>query len=153
MRARHAVSWCALSLALVLGAPATSGASPTGPRAPVIAESFTHLPCTHKTQLGLDGCAERVLLHRDALLNAQVKLLFGLLSTQQAQKRFVAVEDEWLRYRTADCTNVEAIFQGGSIGPMEYADCEANDDALRSDDLHDYFLLLEEGTANPPRWP
>jgi uncharacterized protein YecT (DUF1311 family) len=131
-----------------------SGASGSDPlKAPVITETFTHLPCNHGTTVGLEGCAEGRLLSTDRQLNEQVKLLFDLLPNTQRKRSFVAVEDEWFAYRKTDCATVAAIFHGGTIAPVEYAQCEVRDDRSRSADLHSFFSLLEEGNSNSPRWP
>ncbi len=128
-----------------------SGAAALKP--PLITETFTLLPCNHRTTVGLESCAEGQLLSTDRQLNEQVKLLFDLLPNAQRKRSFVAVEDEWFAYRKADCATVAAIFHGGTIAPVEYAQCEERDDRSRSADLHSFFSLLEEGNSSGPRWP
>lgn len=141
---------CGMTLAGA-GFAATSSAAVLTP--PEITEPFTPLPCHHGTTLGLEGCAEGQLLSADRRINEQVKLLFSVIATTQQKRSFVAVEQEWLTYRKADCSTVSAVFQGGTIAPVEYALCEVRDDEARSTDLHSYFGLLEEGRGNVPRWP
>ncbi len=131
-----------------------SGASGPGTlRPPVISETFTHLPCNQNTTVGLEGCVEGRLLSTDRRLNEQVKLLFDLLPSAQRKRSFAAAEDEWFAYRKADCATFAAIFQGGTIAPVEYTQCEVHDDESRSTDLRSLFTLLEEGTSDPPAWP
>jgi uncharacterized protein YecT (DUF1311 family) len=122
-------------------------------RPPVIKEPFTPLPCHHGTTIGLEGCAEGQLLSADRRIDEQVKLLFKEISIARRRQNFVAVENEWLAYRKADCSAMSAVFQGGTIAPLEYALCEVRDDESRSADLHTYFNLLEEGRSNAPEWP
>jgi uncharacterized protein YecT (DUF1311 family) len=157
MRGRLAVNFvgCALLVSGVLFVPDhPSGASgPTALKPPVIIETFTRLPCNRGTTIGLEGCAEGRLLSADRRLNEQVKLLFDLLPTAQRRRSFVAVQDEWFAYRTADCATFAAIFQGGTIAPVEYTSCEVQDDVSRGTDLHLFFTLLEEGASSQPAWP
>jgi uncharacterized protein YecT (DUF1311 family) len=141
---------CGLTLAGA-GFAAASSAAALSP--PVITEPFTPLPCHHGTTLGLEGCAEGQLLSADRRINEQVKLLFNVIATTQQKRSFVTVEKEWLTYRKADCSTVSAVFQGGTIAPVEYALCEVRDDEARSADLHSYFGLLEEGRGDVPTWP
>jgi uncharacterized protein YecT (DUF1311 family) len=120
---------------------------------PVITEPFTPLPCHHTTTLGLEGCAEGQLSTADRAINEQVRLLVQVIPTTRQRASFVDVETEWMKYRTADCSTVSAVFEGGTIAPIEYALCEVRDDVARSADLRAYFSLLEEGHRNAPRWP
>ncbi|MGA7835732.1 MAG: lysozyme inhibitor LprI family protein [Acidimicrobiales bacterium] len=129
-----------------------SGALGTSPKAPVIREPFTPLPCRHDTTIGLEGCAEGQLLAADRRLNDQVQVVLVAIATMHQRRQFVTVEAQWLTYRTSDCTNVAATFEGGTIQPVEYALCELRDDEARSSDLHSFFSLLEEGRSGPA-WP
>jgi uncharacterized protein YecT (DUF1311 family) len=138
---------------VLAGAGASDAASAATLTPPVITEPFTPLPCHRGTTLGLQGCAEGQLLSADRRINEQVKLLVEVIATAHQKRSFVAVEKEWLRYRTADCSTVSALFQGGTIAPVEYALCEVRDDEARSTDLHSYFGLLEEGRSGVPTWP
>jgi uncharacterized protein YecT (DUF1311 family) len=132
---------------------AASGASASTLKPPVITEPFTPLPCHHRTTIGLEGCTEGQLLSGDRRINEEVRLLFGAMPTVSQRRAFVAVENEWLAYREADCSTVSAIFQGGTIAPVEFALCEVREDNARSADLHSYFGLLEEGVSDVPKWP
>jgi uncharacterized protein YecT (DUF1311 family) len=119
----------------------------------VITEPVTPLPCHHGTTLGLEGCAEGQLLSTDRRVNKEVKLLFTVIPTAHQKQSFVQVEREWLAFRKADCSTMSAIFEGGTIAPLEYALCEVRDDEARSSDLYSYFGLLEEGRSDLPAWP
>lgn len=149
-RGARVIFACGVVLVAVGISHASSAAALTPP---VISEPFTPLPCQRSTTLGLEGCAEGQLLSADRRINEQVKLLFRLIPTSSQKASFVAVEGQWLAYRKADCSTVSAIFQGGTIAPVEYALCEVRDDEARSTDLHSYFELLEEGRGDAPRWP
>jgi uncharacterized protein YecT (DUF1311 family) len=138
---------------LFVGAGISDASSATTPTPPVITEPFTPLPCHHGTTLGLEGCAEGQLLTADRRINDEVKLLLNVIPTSHQQRSFVAVEREWMAYRKADCSTMSAVFEGGTIAPLEYALCEVRDDEARSTDLHSYFGLLEEGRGDLPKWP
>lgn len=143
-----------LASALLFVGGAVSDASGAATlKLPVITEPFTPLPCHRATTIGLEGCAEGQLLSADRRINEQVKLLFTVISTAEQKRSFVAVENEWLTYRKADCSTMSAVFQGGTIAPLEYALCEVRDDEARSADLHAYYGLLEEGSQDAPKWP
>jgi uncharacterized protein YecT (DUF1311 family) len=154
-RRRPPSRWsAAICVGAVLIGASISAVSSAGTLAPpVITEPYTPLPCHRNTTLGLEGCTEGQLTTADRGINEQVKVLFDAISAARQRRTFVAVETEWMKYRTADCSTVSAIFQGGTIAPLEYALCEVRDDEARSADLHSYFSLLEEGRSNPPKWP
>jgi uncharacterized protein YecT (DUF1311 family) len=143
----------AVSGASLVGGAASNPSGAATLKPPVITESFTPLPCEHQTMIGLDGCAEGQLLATDRRINEQVKLLFGAIRSEDQRRNFVAVENEWLTYRKADCSVASAVFQGGTIAPLTYALCEVRDDEARSADLHSYFTDLEEGSSSAPKWP
>ena len=94
---------------------------------PVIHEVFTPLPCpAHPlTTLALEGCAEKSILNTDRAINAQAKLIFGLLRSHAARLSFVEGEQSWLIYRGASCTAQVSNYAGGSIQPVVYAGCIA----------------------------
>ncbi len=149
--ASRVASGLLLGVLAVLGTSTSAVASSLTP--PVIAEPFTPLPCHHGTTIGLEGCAEAQLLSADRRIDEQVEVIFRVIPTTSQKTHFVAVENEWLTYRKSDCSTVSAVFQGGTIAPIEYALCEVRDDQSRSADLHSYFSLLEEGMSGAPRWP
>jgi uncharacterized protein YecT (DUF1311 family) len=138
---------------LLIGADISVASSAPTPTPPVITEPFTPLPCHHGTTLGLEGCAEGQLLSTDRRVNKEVKLLFTVIPTAHQKQSFVQVEREWLAFRKADCSTMSAVFEGGTIAPLEYALCEVRDDEARSSDLYSYFGLLEEGRSDLPAWP
>ncbi len=124
------------------------------PKAPVITEHFTLLPCHKNTTLGLEGCAEAQLLRADKRLNQQVAIIFELFHTSALKLEFVKSETTWFSYRGEDCQSFSDIFEGGSIAPVDFANCETRDDVTRSTDLHSFFVeLTQGGTTNVPPWP
>jgi uncharacterized protein YecT (DUF1311 family) len=143
------LSFLAASCALGSTADAAATLKP-----PVIPERFTPLPCNMNTTIGMEGCAESKLLRDDKLLNEQVVIIFDLFHGTSQKRDFVNAENFWLTYRGADCQSFAEVFEGGSIAPVEYANCEVHDDTSRSADLHSLFTELTEGdNTNIPPWP
>jgi uncharacterized protein YecT (DUF1311 family) len=123
-------------------------------RPPVITEDFTPLPCHKNTTLGMEGCAESRLLSADQRLNEQVAVVFELYRTDGEKLDFVKAEKLWFTYRVSDCQSFAAIFEGGSIAPLDYAECEVHDDQSRGADLHSFYDELTQGNnTNIPTWP
>jgi uncharacterized protein YecT (DUF1311 family) len=144
----------ALTLAMVV-VPLFSGTADAAGKLspPIIHERFTAVPCNHSTTIGLEGCAEGKLLATDHRLNVEVALIFKASVSLSQRRLFVMSEDLWLTYRNADCQSVAATYQGGSLAPVECADCEVTDNEARSVDLHGHFELLEQGNDSAPTWP
>lgn len=120
---------------------------------PVITEHFTRLPCHQNTTIGLEGCAEGQLLRADKRLNEQVALVFDLFPTTKQRRQFVKAETSWFSYRGADCQSFSDVVSGGSLAPVDYAECATRDDQARSSDLHSFFKELAQGRLNAPTWP
>jgi len=151
--ARRALGF-SLVLALTITALAASASGATGKLSPpVIREKFTVLPCNHETTVGLEGCAEGQLLATDHRINVEVALLFRVLDGATQRRSFVTSEDLWFKYRDADCQSVASIYGGGTLAPVEFADCEVLDNESRSVDLLGHYELVEQGSSSPPAWP
>jgi uncharacterized protein YecT (DUF1311 family) len=106
------------------------------------------------TTVGMEGCAEAKLLRADKRLNDQVAIIFDLSHTTAQKRDFVNAENFWFTYRGADCQSFAATFEGGTIAPVVFANCEVQDDLSRSADLHSLFDELTEGdNMNIPPWP
>lgn len=139
-----------LALALALGAPAAAAGhgNDSKPKAPVIRESFTPLPCTgkpdHRTTLQQEGCAEHQILRSDSRINAIARSIFARLSDRASEERFIAAQRAWLNYRHADCSSVSDVFEGGSQAPVLYAQCEVARNGERIKDLNAFLADLRE---------
>jgi uncharacterized protein YecT (DUF1311 family) len=136
-----------------LGRPAgTAAATPSQP--PTITENFKPvLPCNPNTTIGQEGCGEHQALAADKQLNADVKVIFDLLSTSSARQDFVRAQTAWAAYRTADCKSQSDTYQGGSEQPVAYVDCLAPDDSSRRADLKGFYGVLTQGRADVPKFP
>ena len=142
----------ALALATVPLAASASGAAGTlAP--PVIHEIFTILPCNHATTVGLEGCAEGRIIATDHRLNVEVALIFRVLQNTSQRRSFVNSQNLWFTYRDADCQSAASVYRGGTLAPVEFADCEVADNTSRSADLHAHYELIEQDNASAPVWP
>ncbi len=142
----------ALALATVPLVASASGAS-AKLSPPVIRETFTILPCNHSTTIGLEGCAEGRIIATDHRLNVEVALIFRVLHDTSQRRSFVTSENLWFTYRDADCQSVASVYAGGTLAPVEFADCEVADNTSRSADLHVHYELFEQDNTSAPAWP
>jgi uncharacterized protein YecT (DUF1311 family) len=152
---RRAVRFVAATAIVMLSCLVGNAAlATTKLRPPVITEHFTRLPCNKNTTLGMEGCAELQLLSADRRLNEEVAIVFELYRTNGQKLDFVKAEKLWFTYRGSDCQSFAAIFGGGSIAPVDYAECEVHDNQLRSTDLHSFYdELTQDDNTNLPTWP
>ena len=124
------------------------------PAPPVITEQFKPvLPCNQNTTLGQEGCAEHEVLAADRQLNADIKVVFGLLADVAARQDFVAAQMAWTRYRSADCSSQSDVYEGGTEQPVLYGLCLASDDVSRRQDIKGFFALLTQGQSTVPKFP
>jgi uncharacterized protein YecT (DUF1311 family) len=127
--------------------------SPVGLSAPVVTEVFKPvLPCNQNTTIGQEGCGEHQVLVADKQLNADVKVILGLLD-KDAGRAFVTAQTTWTTYRTEDCTSQADIYQGGTELPVAYVYCLASDDSSRRQDLKEFFSGVTRGMADTPKFP
>ena len=99
-------------------APATPISSP-----PTLRENFTLLACSPDTTLGLEGCAEHRLLAEDQLINDLRDQVFLRLFDNGARHRFVLAEVDWFYYRRSACQSESDSNDGGSLVPVDFANC------------------------------
>ncbi len=135
-------------------AAAKSPAPPAAPKPPVITEQFNPpFACNQQNNLGVEGCAERQVDRADDRINAEVKVLFGVLYDNASRRDLVTAESSWLAYRTADCTSQSDEYEGGSEQPIAYILCVAADDQSRSADLKGFYAALTQGRSKVPAFP
>ena len=70
----------------------------------------------------LNACANREFESWDAKLNALYRTLLKNADPKE-QALLRAAEISWLSYRDSECAYETAGSEGGSIQPMEYANC------------------------------
>jgi uncharacterized protein YecT (DUF1311 family) len=120
-----------------------AAAGPAAMAPPVISESFTPLPCRAKpkTTLDFEGCAERRIVRSDKAINDRVRAIFSLLKRRRsvsAQRRFVRGERAWLTYRRTVCASRADVYEGGSEGPVVFADCQVGANAAHLKELRTF---------------
>ena len=121
---------------------------------PVITEPFKPvLPCNRNTTIGMEGCGEHSVLTADRQLNADVKVVFNLLSSAGSRRDFVSAQTTWLTYRDADCRSQSDVYRGGTEAPVVYVLCLAADDKLRREEVKGFFAALTQGLGNAPTFP
>ncbi|HXW78807.1 MAG TPA: lysozyme inhibitor LprI family protein, partial [Acidimicrobiales bacterium] len=111
------------------------------------------LPCNEGTTLGQEGCAEHEVVALDRQLDADVRIVFGLLADDAARRDFIAAQMAWTRYRSADCNSQSDVYQGGTEQPVVYGLCLATDDASRRQDIKGFFAQLTQDRATVPKFP
>jgi uncharacterized protein YecT (DUF1311 family) len=132
-------------------------AQASGPRSkkvepPVISETFTLVPCSRQSTMGMVGCTEHETVASDKLIDAEFALLFTITGVQQ-EKALISAERAWLAYRKADCESAASIFEGGTFANVEFGSCVVSADNAYSENLHAYFRLLTQGSVSVPHWP
>jgi uncharacterized protein YecT (DUF1311 family) len=97
------------------------------------ATTYQTQDCSKLTvQFDLNECAQANADSADKALNAAYKQAVLWLSTQKAQDDLKASERAWIRRRDKTCDNeVGDRADGGSIWPMEMANCQEKQIAAR----------------------
>jgi uncharacterized protein YecT (DUF1311 family) len=100
----------------VIAACALAGAADAGPQAD---------PCkTRANQLELTQCADRQSAKGDALLNQTHRKLLADLD-EQHRGLLQKAQRAWVAFRDADCALDASAVLGGSLYPMQVAECRA----------------------------
>src|SRR3954454_9057114 len=130
-----------LASVAALAIPAAAAAAPPPP---VIEQGFTLLPCPKnpQTTLALEGCAEHRIVKSDAIINAKVKRIYGLLKTNNAKTHFVLGERAWLSYRKANCQSRSDVYEGGTLAGVVFANCVADVNDAHVKDLTSFEKAL-----------
>ena len=112
-------------------ASASPGAAKKELVPPVLKEDFTLLSCSQRTTIGLEGCAEHRILAVDTRINALRRQVFQHLYDNAARRDFITAEEDWFSYRQTMCTSESDVNEGGSLVPVDFANC-----VVRLDRLH-----------------
>ena len=121
-----------------------TGVAAAGP--PKITEPFTKLGCPAKLKTTLDqeGCAEQRVLSSDAAINATSVKIYALLKGS-ARADFTRSEVHWLAYRRASCSAESSKHKGGTLEPVDYAECEIARNETHVQELIAMQLILTTG--------
>lgn len=131
--ARGCLTLSASVFVFLVWLPAVEAAS--GP--PIVAESFTKLPCPVKPQSTVEheGCLERTVLRSDSVINARAAEIFHLLRSSASRTAFVDGERSWLEYRRKSCKAEASIYAGGSAEPLAFLRCSVDRNKTHQTDL------------------
>jgi len=92
-------------------------------QAPAIKESFTPLPCSKDTTIGMEGCAEHMILSLDREIDSRRRSVFVRLADTPSRRHFLRAESDWLTFRRAACLSEADVNRGGTIAPLDFAEC------------------------------
>lgn len=76
-----------------------------------------------KTQVELNQCADRDFRKADAVQNLVYAKLKAQTTDPGSRRRLIAAQKAWLAYRDRECDFETEDSIGGSIRPMEMAEC------------------------------
>ncbi|HEY1830613.1 MAG TPA: lysozyme inhibitor LprI family protein [Acidimicrobiales bacterium] len=111
------------------------------------------LACNDNTTIGQEGCQERQNLTLISVLNADQRVIFGLLHDNAARRRLNTAQVAWLSYAKADCVSQSDVYEGGSEAPVIAGVCLVSQDTARIADLKTFYSMLIQATARPPAFP
>lgn len=149
------ITAAAVSLTLAASLLATEPATATTKlKPPLVTEDFGKPPkCNPNTTIGQAGCGERKVLADDKVMNADITVVFKLLSSRRAQQDFMTAQDDWVRYRKADCVSQSDVYLGGTEQGVIYVYCLAAQDQARRADLKTLYKDFSQGLSHPPKFP
>jgi uncharacterized protein YecT (DUF1311 family) len=111
---------------------------------PVLKENFTLLSCNKNTTIGMEGCAEHRIVTLDKRINTLRHDVFHLLD-HHAGRDFILAENDWFTYRQALCTSESDVNEGGSLEPVDFAQCLVRLDAQHVSELTALKSSYESG--------
>ncbi len=117
------------------------------------AAAFARPPQHTVTQSQMDSTAGHAWKSADAALRKFYKAYSAVLDPGQ-RKLFEVVSTSWLTYRKAYCEFQASAAVGGSVYPMVYADCMANQATMRLKELRNALVTpcRQEGNLSCPAW-
>ena len=115
----------------------TAAPAPSSTAVPVVREEFTVLSCPEhpNSTFEVEGCLEHRIVRLDRRINGLVRSLYGLKPDPTAAAHFAAAQQAWITYRRAACLSDADAFAGGTLGPVEFANCELRLNRQRLADL------------------
>lgn len=111
---------------------------------PVLKENFTLLSCNKNTTIGMEGCAEHRIIALDKRINTLRHNVFHLLD-HPSGRDFIIAENDWFTYRQAMCTSESDVNAGGSLEPVDFAQCLVRLDAQHVSELTTMKSSFESG--------
>lgn len=97
-------------------------------------------------QASMNQCASKQFAALDAELNRQYKVQMAYLTTPAQKKALQDAQQKWIAFRDADCVyQVGKREEGGSIWPLEQAQCLSAQTKVRVEQLGAYVACRQEG--------
>jgi uncharacterized protein YecT (DUF1311 family) len=101
-------------------------------------------------QTALNECAAADFRAADARLNAAYRAITRRLTDDPARRSLVEAQRAWIRFRDAECEFDTKGYEGGSIRPMLFSECQERVTEQRTADLNAYLSCNRDGCAVPP---
>lgn len=115
---------------------------------PALRETFTLLPCSQNTTLGLEGCAEHRILVLDSRVNVLRREVFRHLYDNAARRRFILAEVDWTAFRRVTCLSEADVNEGGSLVAVDFANCVVRLDQQHVSELSVLDSSYQAGQAS-----
>jgi uncharacterized protein YecT (DUF1311 family) len=146
---------CGLALSIPSGGAGGASKAPAKAtlKPPVIHEVFTLLPCDPNTTVGTEGCEEHQVVKFDGVVDRAEAVIFSLLHDASARKRLITAQEDWVRFRLAECRSESDAYEGGSEAPVVAGQCMETIASSRLADLKAFYTSLTSGRTNPPAFP
>jgi len=105
-----------------------------------IANKETSLDCENaQTQSEINVCAGLQAQAADKKLNQVYQQLQAKIKDSPQEKRLVEAQQQWIKFRDADCEYAKSQYEGGSIVPTIQAGCITKLTEQRTKELEDYL--------------
>ena len=105
-----------------------------------IASQETTLDCDNaQNQLEINTCAGLQAQEADKKLNEVYQQLRAKIKDFPQEPRLIEAQQQWIKFRDADCEYAKSQYEGGSIVPTVEAGCITRLTEQRTKDLEDYL--------------
>ncbi len=100
----------------------------------------TSLDCDNaQTQTEINACAALEAEEADKKLNQVYQQLRAKIKDSPQEERLIEAQQQWIKFRDADCEYAKGQYEGGSIVPTIEAACITQLTEQRTQDLEDYL--------------
>ena len=97
-----------------------------------------------KTQFDLNNCAIADLNKEDSLLKSLISDIKKILLADEYSKLLVT-QKEWELYKEENCDWEASFWEGGSVEPMSFAQCLAQEDKQRINEIIKFVCNMVQG--------
>lgn len=118
----------------------TNAQTPTTITDGEIANKETSLDCDNaQTQAEINACAGLQAQAADKILNQVYQQLQAKVKDSPQEQRLIEAQQQWIKFRDADCEYAKGQYEGGSIVPTIQAGCMTRLTEQRTKDLEEYL--------------